>query len=50
MAYLQKGVMMASNEINSTIGSGVLGVLEMSRGTTDQTELEVSEGAGNDVD
>lgn len=50
MAYLQKGVMMASNEINSTIGSGVLGVLEMSRGTMDQTELDVSEGAGNDVD
>ena len=50
MAYLQKGALMASNEINTTIGSGVLGALEMSRGTINRTELEFSEGAGNDVD
>lgn len=50
IAYLQKSALMASNEVNTAVGSGVLGVLEMSRGTIDRTELDISEGAGNNVD
>lgn len=50
MAYLQKGAMMAQNEINEAFGSGVASALTTSRGMLEQTELGTSDGERKDVD
>ncbi|HUF71629.1 MAG TPA: hypothetical protein VMR74_01890 [Gammaproteobacteria bacterium] len=44
MAYLQKSVLMANNEINVAVGSGVLDVLAMSGGMLERTEIDGSNG------
>jgi anti-sigma factor RsiW len=45
VAYLQKSVVMAQNEVNEAVGSGVLSALEVSRGmmATSQTESDQGE-------
>jgi hypothetical protein len=48
MAYLQKSAVMASNEMSETIGSGMAGALEMSRGMLDRTAREGVKGEDND--
>lgn len=48
MAYLQKSAVMASNEMSETIGSGMAGALEMSRGMLDRTAQNGVEGEDND--
>ena len=44
MAYLQKSAVVARNEVNEAVGSGMLDALAVSRGMLDQTETDVSEG------
>ena len=44
MAYLQKSAVMARNEVNEAVGSGMLDALAVSRGMLNRTETEVSEG------
>lgn len=44
MAYLQKSALMASNEVNEAVGSGVLDALAMSRGMLDREEVEDTDG------
>jgi len=44
MAYLQKSAVMARNEVNEAVGSGMLDALAVSRSMLDRTEIDVSEG------
>lgn len=44
MAYLQKSALMATNEVNEAVGSGVLDALAVSRGMMERKETEVSQG------
>jgi hypothetical protein len=44
MAYLQKSALMATNEVNEAVGSGVLEALAVSRGMMERKETEVSQG------
>jgi hypothetical protein len=44
MAYLQKSAVMATNEVNEAVGSGVLDALAVSRGMMERKESEVSQG------
>lgn len=44
IAYLQKSALMASNEVNEAVGSGVLDALAMSRGMLDREEVDGSNG------
>lgn len=48
MAYLQKGAVMAQNEINEAFGSGVASALTASRGMIEQTEYGTSDGERKD--
>jgi hypothetical protein len=48
MAYLQKSTLMANNEINDAVGSGVLDALAMSRGVLDRTEIDGFNGEQSD--
>jgi len=50
VTYLQKSAVMARNEINESVGSGVLDALAISRGMIEQSENGVSEGVREDVD
>lgn len=50
MAYLQKSAVMARNEVNEAVGSGVLRALAASRGIMDKSETGISEGDQNDED
>lgn len=40
MAYLHKGTLMASNEVNEAVGSGMLNALVMSQGMLNRTEID----------
>jgi hypothetical protein len=44
MAYLQKSALMATNEVNEAVGSGVLDALAVSRGMLERKEMEASQG------
>jgi anti-sigma factor RsiW len=44
VTYLHKSMVMANNEINEVVGSGVLGALVASRGMMDRTESNGPEG------
>lgn len=44
MAYLQKSAVIATNEVNQAVGSGVLEAISVSRGMLDREETNVSEG------
>jgi hypothetical protein len=44
VSYLQKSMVMAQNEINEAVGSGVVGALAASSGMIDRTENSGSEG------
>jgi hypothetical protein len=44
MAYLQKSALLATNEVNEAVGSGVLDALAVSRGMMERKEAEVSQG------
>lgn len=44
MAYLQKSALMATNEVNEVVGTGVLDALSVSRGLMERKESEVSQG------
>ena len=50
VAYLQKSAVVARNEVNEAVGSGVLSALAVSRGMLDRTEFEVSKGEQDNVD
>jgi anti-sigma factor RsiW len=50
LAYLQKGAVMAQNEINETFGSGVASALTASRGMIEQTDFGTSDGERKNVD
>lgn len=44
LAYLQKSALMASNEVNEAVGSGMLDALAMSRGMLDRQEVDTING------
>jgi hypothetical protein len=44
MAYLQKSAVVATQEVNQAVGSGVLEALAVSHGTLERTETEVPQG------
>ena len=51
VAYLQKSAVMARNEVNDAVGSGVLSALAASRGMLDRTnEFDVSKGEQDNDD
>lgn len=50
VSYLQKSMVMAHNEINEVVGSGVLEALAASSGMMDRTERNDSEGDRQNVD
>ena len=50
VAYLQKSAVVARNEMNEAVGSGVLNALAASRGIMNLTENGTSEGERNNVD
>ena len=50
VSYLQKSAVMARNEINESVGSGVLNALAISRGMIERSETSVSEGVQENVD
>jgi anti-sigma factor RsiW len=50
MAYLQKSAVLATNEVNQAVGSGVRDALAVSRGMLDRTETDVSQGDKQNVD
>lgn len=50
MAYLQKSALMASNEVNEAVGSGMLDALAMTRGAIRPADSDRDEGERDDVD
>jgi anti-sigma factor RsiW len=50
VAYLQKSVLLARNEVNETVGSEMMDALAMSRGAIQRADESNEEGAQNDRD
>ena len=50
VAYLQKSVLMARNEVNAAVGSGMMEALETSRGAVGRQNAGSSEGVRGNVD
>jgi hypothetical protein len=44
VAYLQKSAVMARNQVNEAVGTGMLDAIAVSRGMLNRTEMDVSEG------